>query len=106
MTSTVISDHSIIQFVTSMVALLNPLADFALFLGLTQGRSRAEQKSIGLQAAVAIGVIMLTCLWLGRAILSGIGISIGAFSIAGGVVLFCITCGGAVGNPDFSRTGS
>jgi multiple antibiotic resistance protein len=31
-----------------MVALLNPLADFALFLGLTQGRSRVEQKSIGL----------------------------------------------------------
>lgn len=93
MSSPVISDHSVIQFVTSMVALLNPLADFALFLGLTQGRSRAEQKSIGLQAAMAIGVIMLTSLWLGRAILSGIGISIGAFSIAGGVVLFGIGLG-------------
>ena len=61
-----------------------------MFLGLTQDRSRAEQKSIGLQAAVATGVVMLTSLWLGRAILSGIGISIGAFSIASGVVLFGI----------------
>ena len=64
-----------------------------MFLGLTQDRSRAEQKSIGLQAAVAIGVVMLTSLWLGRAILSGIGISIGAFSIASGVVLFGIGLG-------------
>ena len=82
-----------VQFVTSMVALLNPLGDFALFLALTQGRSRTEQKSIGNQAAVAIGVIMLTSLWVGRAILSGIGISIGAFSIAGGIVLFGIGLG-------------
>lgn len=82
-----------VQFVTSMEALLNPLGDFALFLALTQGRSRTEQKRIGNQAAVAIGVIMLTSLWVGRAILSGIGISIGAFSIAGGIVLFGIGLG-------------
>lgn len=36
---------------------------------------------------------MLTSLWVGRAILSGIGISIGAFSIAGGIVLFGIGLG-------------
>jgi MarC family membrane protein len=36
---------------------------------------------------------MLTSLWLGRAILGGIGISIGAFSIAGGIVLFGIGLG-------------
>jgi small neutral amino acid transporter SnatA (MarC family) len=42
MPSPVIPHHFMIQFVTSMVALLNPLADFALFLALTQGRSLAE----------------------------------------------------------------
>lgn len=89
----IVPHHIVIQFVTSMVALLNPMADFALFLALTQGRSRAEQKSIGNQAAFAIGVIMLTSLWLGRPILAGIGISIGAFSIAGGIVLFGIGLG-------------
>ncbi|MCP9800281.1 MarC family protein [Synechococcus sp. RedBA-s] len=93
MSAPVIPHHLMVHFVTSMVALLNPLADFALFLALTQGRSRAEQKSIGIQAAVAIGVIMLTSLWLGKAILGGIGISIGAFSIAGGVILFGIGLG-------------
>jgi len=38
-------------------------------------------------------VIMLASLWLGKAILGGVGISIGAFSIAGGIVLFGIGLG-------------
>ena len=36
---------------------------------------------------------MLVSLWLGQSILNGIGISIGAFSIAGGIVLFGIGLG-------------
>ena len=60
----------LIQFVTSMVALLNPLADFAYFLALTQGRSRAETTT-GNQAAVSIGVIMLTSRWFQKLLLPG-----------------------------------
>jgi multiple antibiotic resistance protein len=78
------------QFVTSLLALLNPLADFAIFLSLTSGRSRSEQRDIGVQAAIAIAVIMISTLWLGNPILTAFGISIGAFSIAGGVILFGI----------------
>ncbi len=83
----------LIQFVTSLLALLNPLADFAIFLALTSGRSRAEQRSIGVQAAIAIAVIMLITLWLGNPILTAFGISIGAFSVAGGIILFGIGLG-------------
>ncbi|MEB3243060.1 MAG: MarC family protein [Cyanobacteriota bacterium] len=78
------------QFVTSLLALLNPLADFAIFLSLTSGRSRAEQRDIGVQAAIAIAVIMVATLWLGNPILNAFGISIGAFSVAGGIILFGI----------------
>jgi multiple antibiotic resistance protein len=88
-----IPPHYLIQFVTSLVALLNPLADFALFLALTSGRSRSEQQRIAIQAAIAIAVIMLATLWLGSPILNGFGISIGAFSIAGGIILFGIGLG-------------
>jgi multiple antibiotic resistance protein len=78
------------QFVTSLLALLNPLADFAIFLSLTSGRSRSEQRDIGVQAAIAIAVIMISTLWLGNPILTAFGISIGAFSVAGGIILFGI----------------
>jgi small neutral amino acid transporter SnatA (MarC family) len=58
------------QFVSSVLALLNPLADFAIFLSLTSGRSRSEQRQIGIQAAMAIAVIMIATLWLGNPILT------------------------------------
>lgn len=83
----------LVQFVTSLVALLNPLADFALFLSLTSGRSRTEQRGIAVQAAIAIAVIMVTTIWLGNPILTGFGISIDAFSVAGGIILFGIGLG-------------
>ncbi len=90
MVEPIIPHHVMVRFVTSMVALLNPLADFALFLALTAGRSREEQKQIARQAALAIAVIMISTIWLGGPILTAFGISIGAFSIAGGIVLFGI----------------
>lgn len=88
-----VSNSPLIQFTTSILALLNPLADFALFLALTSGRSRGEQRQIAVQAAIAIAVIMITTLWLGNPILTGFGISIGAFSVAGGIILFGIGLG-------------
>lgn len=87
------SNSPLIQFTTSILALLNPLADFALFLALTSGRGRGEQRQIAVQAAIAIAVIMITTLWLGNPILTGFGISIGAFSVAGGIILFGIGLG-------------
>ena len=83
----------LVQFITSLLALLNPLADFALFLSLTTGRTRAEQRGIAVQAAIAIAVIMVTTLWLGNPILTGFGISINAFSVAGGIIVFGIGLG-------------
>ena len=83
----------LIQFISSLLALLNPLADFALFLSLTSGRSRSEQRGIAVQAAIAIAVIMVTVLWLGNPILTAFGVSIAAFSVAGGIILFGIGLG-------------
>lgn len=83
----------LIQFATSLLALLNPLADFALFLALTAGRSKIEQRQIAMQAAVAIAIIMIATLWIGDPLLRTFGISIGAFSVAGGIILFSISLG-------------
>jgi multiple antibiotic resistance protein len=83
----------LVQFATSLLALLNPLADFAIFLSLTDGRSPLEQRRIAVEAAVAIAVIMVATLWLGNPLLTAFGISIGAFSVAGGIILFGIGLG-------------
>ena len=74
-------------FVTLFV-IIDPIGLAPLFIALTRGMRPRDARRTG-QRAVAIAAILLTLFALaGDAILSTIGISIAAFRIAGGVLLF------------------
>ena len=79
------------EFVTAFVTLfvvVDPIGLVPLFLALTQGMSAAMRRTVGIRALV-IAAILLTAFGLfGDALLRGIGISMPAFRIAGGVLLF------------------
>lgn len=77
----------ITAFVTLFVV-IDPVGLAPIFIALTPGASAAERARIGMRAVV-ISAILLTLFGLaGKAILSGIGISLSAFRIAGGILLF------------------
>ncbi len=59
-----------------------------LFIALTQGMTQGQRRAIGLRACLVAGVLMLVFLFLGEAVLKFIGISMPAFRIAGGILLF------------------
>ncbi len=59
-----------------------------LFIALTQGMTQSQRRAIGLRACLVAGVLMLVFLFLGEAVLGFIGISMPAFRIAGGILLF------------------
>lgn len=74
-------------FVTLFVV-IDPIGLAPIFIALTPGQSGAERRRIGARALV-IAAVLLTLFGLtGDAILSAIGISISAFRIAGGLLLF------------------
>ena len=74
-------------FVTLFVV-VDPIGLAPLFLALTQGMSRPERRRVALRA-VMIGAVLLTLFGLlGDKLLQTIGISMPAFRIAGGVLLF------------------
>lgn len=74
-------------FVTLFVV-IDPIGLAPLFVALTGGMSPRQRLVIGLRACV-IAVALLTLFGLaGEAILAGIGITMPAFQIAGGVLLF------------------
>ncbi|ETD83145.1 MarC family protein [Rhodobacter capsulatus] len=79
------------EFVTAFVTLfvvVDPIGLVPLFLALTQGMSAGMRRTVGIRALV-IAAILLTAFGLfGDALLRGIGISMPAFRIAGGVLLF------------------
>lgn len=74
-------------FVTLFV-IIDPIGLTPLFVALTQGMSAKRRRTIGLRAvAVAFFVLSLFTLF-GEAVLGFVGISMPAFRIAGGLLLF------------------
>lgn len=77
--------------ITAFVALfvvIDPIGLAPLFVAMTAGMSPAKRRAIGMRACtVAIGILLLFSIF-GTSILTFIGISMPAFRIAGGILLF------------------
>jgi multiple antibiotic resistance protein len=76
--------------VSSLIAMLNPLAAGPMYLALTADQSAERRRVTLLRAMITVLVILLTFALLGRAIFQTFGITIHAFRIAGGFILFGI----------------
>ncbi len=77
----------ITAFVTLLVV-IDPIALAPLFITLTKGADDTHRRAVALRASV-VAIMLLTAFGLlGEAVLEFIGISIPAFRIAGGLLLF------------------
>ena len=76
-------------FVTLFV-ILDPLGLIPLFLTLTPGASAAERRRTAMRASVIAFAILALFAITGPAVLDGLGITLGAFRVAGGLFLFWI----------------
>jgi len=80
-------DLVINAFITLFVT-IDPLGNMPLFLGLTAGMGAVVRRNIAIRGSgIALGILMLFAL-TGTAVLDAIGITIDAFRIAGGLLLF------------------
>lgn len=77
----------ITAFVTLFVV-MDPVGLVPLFLALTQGMTAQARRTIGLRACVIAAVMLFVFGVAGETILNVIGISMPAFRIAGGILLF------------------
>ncbi|WP_295896449.1 MarC family protein [uncultured Bartonella sp.] len=76
-------------FITLLVT-IDPAGLVPIFLGLTRDMTHLERKSTAMAASVISLIILMAFALVGGAILEGLGISLGAFQIAGGILLFAI----------------
>jgi multiple antibiotic resistance protein len=79
-------DDILYVFVT-LLALVNPISAAAAFGSLTEGRSAADQARIAQRAAFVAAVALILFAFVGEALLRALGVEIGAFKIAGGLLL-------------------
>ncbi|MEM6636030.1 MAG: MarC family protein [Pseudomonadota bacterium] len=77
----------ITAFVTLFV-IIDPIGLAPIFVALTQGMDPPTRRRISLRACVIAGAILTLFGFFGEAVLGFMGISLAAFKIAGGILLF------------------
>ena len=76
-------------FIPLFVA-IDPIGLAAIFLGLGQNIAAERRQKIADQAVWTGGLVALGFLLLGKSIFAALGISVGDFQIAGGLILFIL----------------
>ena len=76
-------------FIPLFVA-LDPIGLAAIFIGLSLNVPEARKRGIGRHAVATGGVVALAFLFLGQGIFAAVGITVGDFQIAGGLILFIL----------------
>ncbi|MFA5929711.1 MAG: MarC family protein [Candidatus Micrarchaeia archaeon] len=77
-----------VAFIMQMFALLNPLSSFPVLMAAY--KKKLDVHGIAIKASVVAYLVAMFCLFLGPQFFSLYGVSIDAFRLAGGVVLFLL----------------
>ncbi len=93
-------------FVKSFIALfviVSPVANIFSFLSLTQGQKLEQQRQIARRACLTAFLLLTGFLFGGQYLLMFFGITLPAFQIAGGLLLFWISLDMLRGEPSHRR---
>jgi multiple antibiotic resistance protein len=79
---------ALITAFTTLLVIIDPAGLAPLYIATTQGMAPERRRAVGRRACITAAVLLLIFLVLGERLLTFIGISIPAFRIAGGMLLF------------------
>ena len=80
-------------YLSALVAffvVIDPPGCAPIYAGLTNGASPANRRSMAIRAVVVASIILFVFAAVGEALLNALGVSLSAFRIAGGIMLFLI----------------
>ena len=81
----------LIHAITTLLVTIDPPGLAPVFLGLTIGMNREQRKTVALRGSLIAFAILAVFALFGAGVLGLLGISLGAFRIAGGILLFWIS---------------
>lgn len=73
---------------TTLFVVIDPVGNAPIFLALTVGATMAERRRIAIRGVLVASMILAVFALAGQAVLDFVGISMPAFRIAGGLLLF------------------
>nr|WP_272211292.1 MarC family protein [Marinicella sp. W31]MDC2877180.1 MarC family protein [Marinicella sp. W31] len=77
---------------TTLMVTMDPPGMVPIFLALTVGMTRGQRRRVAVRGALISFFLLLAFALFGDSILGALGISMSAFRIAGGILLFWIGC--------------
>ena len=83
------SEQLISAFITLLVV-IDPIGLGPIFIGLTHGLDETTRRKVALQASIIAFCVLAGSALIGERLLGWLGISLAAFRIAGGMLLFTI----------------
>lgn len=83
-------DAEIIKIILAFMVLINPFGALGLFLNITSGYPPSDRRKVARIACVTVFLTIFFFTVLGESLLKVLGISVGSFQVAGGVLVFLI----------------
>jgi len=80
-----------IKIFIAIIVLVNPIEGIPLFLTRTNHFTREQKIAIAKKTSIAVFIVLIVSLFFGRYLLELFGISIPAFTFAGGIIIFLIS---------------
>jgi multiple antibiotic resistance protein len=94
----------LVKFFVVFLVVVEPIGVIPIFIGLTEGATEAERRRMARKGVVIAAAILLVFSLVGGPFLRLMGISIEAFRIFGGLLLFLIALEMVFARPAGSRT--
>ena len=95
-----------LKFFVVILAVVDPVSLLPIFSGLTQGATREYRHRMAVKATVVSALILAFFALVGAPFLALLGISLGAFRIFGGILLFLLALEMVFARESGSRTSS
>ncbi len=80
----------LLNAIVTLFVTVDPIGLVPMFIALTAGMSAAQRRAIGMRATTTAAAILVAFALFGAELLTFLGISLAAFRIAGGLLLFWI----------------
>ncbi|TWV81972.1 MarC family protein [Moraxella sp. VT-16-12] len=83
-------DTELIKIILAFVVLINPFSTLSLFLNITSGYQPKDRQKVAQIACLTVFITIAFFTLLGENLLKVLGISVGSFQVAGGILVFLI----------------
>jgi multiple antibiotic resistance protein len=89
-----------------LIAVLDPVGSVPVYLEATKHFDHKHKRKIAVRASIVAFLILLVFIVLGQLVLEGMAVSLDAFQISGGVILFlfALTMIFGDGKPEMEKT--